>query len=49
MQKLSRKEAYNLYLEKHYDEIVPFETKYGIDFIRWLEQEGIDVVEETSE
>ena len=46
-QKLSRKEAYDLYLEKHYDEVVPFETKYGMDFIKWLEQEGIEVEKET--
>ena len=44
---ITRSEAYKLWLDGNYDEVMPFEDKFsGFDFISKLHSRGIEVIKE---
>jgi hypothetical protein len=45
---MSKEEAYKRYLEGGFDNIMPFKSKFEFDYIKLLEEEGIEVEEESS-
>ena len=39
-------EAYKLYLQEDYDQILPFKSKIEPDFVEYLESRGLHVISE---
>ena len=46
MTKITEEEAYKMYLENGYEDIMPFRSKYDFDYIDYLEQNHIAVISE---
>lgn len=44
---ITKNEAYKLYLDKGYDELVPFRAKGETDFLHWLQSVGLTVVDDS--
>ena len=44
--KITEEEAYKMYLESGYEDIMPFRSKYDFDYIDYLEQNHIAVISE---
>jgi len=44
--KITEKEAYKLYLEYGYDDVVPFKAIGQTDFLDWLESIGWEIVDD---
>lgn len=44
MKQITEREAYQLYLSKGYDELVPFKAKGETSFLQWLESVGLQVI-----
>ncbi len=43
---MTEKEAYNLYLEYGYEDIVPFKAIGQVDFLDWLENIGWEIIDD---
>ncbi len=43
---MTEREAYNLYLEYGYEDIVPFKAQGQTDFLDWLENIGWEIIDD---
>ena len=46
MTKITEEDAYEMYLEGGFENIMPFRSKYDFDYIDYLEQNHIAVINE---